>query len=192
MWSGGRAPAFFISALNEREWSAWRCIRFIPRRLRPQDPLDRSLSGHQSRSGRCVEAKKPGIESRSSSPSLYRLSYCDIFITIFSKNLFATVLTFWRLVVLPPILSGVSWRYFHDIFIYKSFLNPAVPILYLFLNVRCHDWPTLWSSDHNSWLQIHRIRVPFSELPDFLRSSGFGTGSTQPHEYNWGATWMEK
>jgi hypothetical protein len=32
------------------------------------------------------------------------------------------------------------------------------------------------------------VRVRFPELPDFLRSSGFGTGSTQPREYNWGAT----
>jgi hypothetical protein len=29
-------------------------------------------------------------------------------------------------------------------------------------------------------------RVRFSALPDFLRSSGSGTGSTQPLEYNWG------
>jgi hypothetical protein len=31
-------------------------------------------------------------------------------------------------------------------------------------------------------------RVQFPALPDFLRSSGSGTGSTQPHEYNSGAT----
>jgi hypothetical protein len=30
------------------------------------------------------------------------------------------------------------------------------------------------------------VRVPFPALPDFLRSSGSGTGSTQPREYNWG------
>jgi hypothetical protein len=42
----------------------------------------------------------------------------------------------------------------------------------------------------SSWLQIQRSRVPFPALPDFL-SSGSGTGSTQPREYNWGATWKE-
>jgi hypothetical protein len=35
----------------------------------------------------------------------------------------------------------------------------------------------------SSWLQIQRPRVRFPALPDFLRSSGSGTG------YNWGATW---
>jgi hypothetical protein len=28
------------------------------------------------------------------------------------------------------------------------------------------------------------VRVRFSVLPDFLRSNGSGTGSTQPREYN--------
>jgi hypothetical protein len=32
------------------------------------------------------------------------------------------------------------------------------------------------------------VRVRFPALPDFLRSNGSGKGSTQPHEYNWGAT----
>jgi hypothetical protein len=32
------------------------------------------------------------------------------------------------------------------------------------------------------------VRVRFRALPDLLRSSGSGTGSTQPREYNWGAT----
>jgi hypothetical protein len=32
--------------------------------------------------------------------------------------------------------------------------------------------------------QIHRARVRFPALPDFLRSSGSGTGSSQPREYN--------
>jgi hypothetical protein len=38
------------------------------------------------------------------------------------------------------------------------------------------------------WLQIHRSWVRFPALPDFLRSSGSGTGSTQPREDNRRAT----
>jgi hypothetical protein len=33
------------------------------------------------------------------------------------------------------------------------------------------------------------VRVPFPALPDCLRSSGSGTGSTQPREYNWLPLW---
>jgi hypothetical protein len=36
------------------------------------------------------------------------------------------------------------------------------------------------------------LRVQFPALSDFLRSSGSGTGSTQPSEYNSGATWKKK
>jgi hypothetical protein len=36
----------------------------------------------------------------------------------------------------------------------------------------------------SSWLQIQRSRVRYPELPNFLRSSGSGTGSTQPREDN--------
>jgi hypothetical protein len=46
------------------------------------------------------------------------------------------------------------------------------------------DGPPLWSSGQSSWLQIQRSGVRFPALPDFLRSSGSGTGSTQPHEDN--------
>jgi hypothetical protein len=44
--------------------------------------------------------------------------------------------------------------------------------------------PPLWCSGHSSFLQIRRSRVRFPALPDFLRSSESGTGSTQPREYN--------
>jgi hypothetical protein len=30
------------------------------------------------------------------------------------------------------------------------------------------------------------------ELPDFLRTSGFGTGPTEPREHNWWTTWKKK
>ena len=53
-------------------------------------------------------------------------------------------------------------------------------------------WPPLWSSGQSFWLQIQRSRVRSPALPDFLNSSESGTGSTQPREVNWGATWMKK
>jgi hypothetical protein len=47
----------------------------------------------------------------------------------------------------------------------------------------------LWSSGQSSWLQIQRFWVRFPALPNFLRSSVSGTGSTQPREYNWAPLW---
>jgi len=44
--------------------------------------------------------------------------------------------------------------------------------------------PPLWSSGQSFWLQIQWSRVRFPALPDFLSSSGSGTGSTQPREVN--------
>jgi hypothetical protein len=39
-----------------------------------------------------------------------------------------------------------------------------------------------WDITPIFWLQIQKSRVRFPALSDFLRSSGSGTGSTQPHE----------
>jgi len=47
-----------------------------------------------------------------------------------------------------------------------------------------HHRPPLWSSGQSFWLQIQGSRVRSPELPDFLSSSGSGTGSTQPREVN--------
>jgi hypothetical protein len=43
--------------------------------------------------------------------------------------------------------------------------------------------PPLWSCGQSYWLLTQRSRVRFPELPDFLSSSGSGTGSTQ---FLWG------
>jgi hypothetical protein len=40
------------------------------------------------------------------------------------------------------------------------------------------------ANGQSSWLQIQRSRVRLPALPDFLRSSGSGTGSTPPRYYN--------
>jgi hypothetical protein len=51
--------------------------------------------------------------------------------------------------------------------------------------------PRLWCSGQSSWLQIQKSGFDSRALPDFLRSGRSGTGSTQPREYNWGATWKK-
>jgi hypothetical protein len=57
-----------------------------------------------------------------------------------------------------------------------------------------HAWlyVAVLSCGQSSWLQIQRTRVQFPALPDILRSSRSGTGSTQPREDNWGATWVKR
>jgi hypothetical protein len=64
-------------------------------------------------------------------------------------------------------------------------LNDASSATYGNLQTKEEQWPPLWSSGQRS-------RVRFPALPNFLRSSGSGTGSTQPREDNWGTTWMKK
>jgi hypothetical protein len=53
-------------------------------------------------------------------------------------------------------------------------------------------------SQHVMFLANHflatdpEVRVRFPALSHFLRSSGSGICTTQPREYNWGATWKRK
>jgi len=56
----------------------------------------------------------------------------------------------------------------HDLFVIPTFSNNFLPIR----PVR----PPLWSSGQSFWLQIQRSRVRSPALPDFLSSSGSGTG----------------
>jgi hypothetical protein len=47
--------------------------------------------------------------------------------------------------------------------------------------------PPLRSNGQSSWLQMQGSRVRFPGTTK--KRNGSGTGSTQPREYNWGATW---
>ena len=58
----------------------------------------------------------------------------------------------------------------------------VVAVVLVFVHVGEKNRPPLWSSGQNFWLQIQRSQVRFPALPDFLSSSGSGTGSTQPCE----------
>jgi hypothetical protein len=75
--NGGIAPPFLTSALVGGEWSASRPSRFTPMEIAPLCTLYMRLGGPQSQSGRY--GPLPGIESRPSSPSLYRLWYPGCF-----------------------------------------------------------------------------------------------------------------
>jgi hypothetical protein len=68
--------------------------------------------------------------------------------------------------------------------IVRSVLH-AVDVFVLIVRMK---GPPLWSSAQSSYLPIQRFQVRFPALPDFLRSSGSGTRSTQPREDNGRAT----
>jgi hypothetical protein len=56
-----------------------------------------------------------------------------------------------------------------------------VGLLKVFLKISQACWPPLWSEFLDT---DPEVRVRFPALPDFLRSTGSGTGSTQPREDN--------
>jgi drug/metabolite transporter (DMT)-like permease len=88
----------------------------------------------------------------------------------------------------PPLWSSgqSSWLRIGDVLCFLWGTN------WIYIRYVEESRPPLWTSSQNSWLQFQRSRVRFPTLRDFLRSSGSGTGSTQPLEYSWGATWKKK
>ena len=62
-------------------------------------------------------------------------------------------------------------------------LKIGLPLIIIIIII-AYKGPPLWSSGQSFWLQIQRSRARFPALPDFLSSSGSGTGSTQPREVN--------
>jgi hypothetical protein len=63
-------------------------------------------------------------------------------------------------------------------------LNARAPDNYfeVVAQVRNENEFPLWYSGQSSWLQIQRSRIRFPALPNVLRNSGPGTGSTQLRE----------
>jgi hypothetical protein len=63
-----------------------------------------------------------------------------------------------------------------------TMINERFPVLFLALKVQVGSYNVVW------WSELlatdPEVRVRFPALPDFLVSSGSGTRSTQPREYN--------
>ena len=77
-----------------------------------------------------------------------------IFIALDSANI-------WAYCFISQNMMSLPYEKLLNIFLYGSFLS---------------------SSGQSFWLRIQRSRVRSPALPDFLSSSGSGTGSTQPRE----------
>ena len=87
----------------------------------------------------------------------------------------------WYLSIFPKCIEKIQVYFMAD----KNERHFTLRPIYMF------DRPPLWSGGQSFWLQIQRSRLRFPALPDFLTSSGSGTGSTQPREVNWGTTWIK-
>jgi hypothetical protein len=85
----------------------------------------------------------------------------------------------------PPLWSSgeCSWLHNGDVLCFLWGTN------WIYISYVEESRPPLWSSGQSSWLQIRR--PGFDSRHYLKKSSGSVTGSTQPREYNWGATWYK-
>jgi hypothetical protein len=86
--------------------------------------------------------------------------------------------------ILDDIVTRMRRLYKTGIGLRTRFIGSHTVTVYTIYNSLLQLRPPLWSSGQSFWLQIQRSRVRFPSLPDFLRGSGSGTGSTQPREYS--------
>jgi hypothetical protein len=79
---------------------------------------------------------------------------------------------------IKPIISSLHRRLYRHVLL-------LLLLLLLFQTASVVWWSEFLATDPE-------VRVRFAALPDFLRSSGSRTVSTQPRKYNWGAAWKRK
>jgi hypothetical protein len=82
----------------------------------------------------------------------------------------------------------IEWMLWSLADIYRCFEE----ICCLYIQVRTYIPENMTSHRLPLWSSGQRSNVCFPALPDFLRNSGSGAGSTQPRDYNWAATWKKK
>jgi hypothetical protein len=58
------------------------------------------------------------------------------------------------------------------------------PVILRYYGTFSRHWRKLYVVKWSEFLATEPERVRFLVLPDFLRGSGSGTGSSQPREYN--------
>ena len=104
--------------------------------------------------------------------------FCSSFTSWFPDMLLMYFLNDFEMVPLAPIITGITL-----VFTFHMHCISIVRYYYYYYYYYYYG-PPLWSSGQSFWLQIQRSRVRFPALPDFLSSSGSGTGSTQPREVN--------